>query len=482
MQWIRVIVEFINVFFFVYMTGYAMFLFFSAAAGSVVMHNKAKNARFRKRIYLEHHELYMPVSLIVPAYNEEQTILDAVQSLRKLDYGEYEVIVVNDGSTDGTEQALIEFFHMQKVERPIRRQVPSKEVVSVWETTDKGVPITLITKVNGGKADALNMGINASKYGYFLSMDADSVLQRDALKKLMERFIEDDKVVACGGCIQMANQAVIEDGEIKGNYFPKKLVVLFQMLEYCRSFLGSRIFFDTYGGNLIISGACGLFRKDIVVKAGGYNTGIIGEDMEIVVKLHDYCRSNGIPYKIVNEQLAICWTQVPESMRDLRKQRRRWHLGMIQSIALHQSLIFNGEYGLVSFLSMTYYLIMESLGPVIELIGIINIILAMRLEMINIDFMITYYFLFLLFSAAVTMITFFSRMYLMAFRVTVWQVIKVILASIAEGLGFRQVITLFRLSAFVNYRKNKMEWGKITRKEHQRQEKADKEGEDEGKE
>ncbi len=468
MTWLRVIVEFINVFFFIYMTGYAMFLFLSAISGAIVMHKNAKRSRFRKRLYLEHSENYQPVSLLVPAYNEEETILDAIHSLMKIDYAEYEIIVINDGSTDRTAEQLIDLFNMKKIERPVRRQVRSKKIFDIWEAVDTKVPLTLVNKENGGKADALNTGINAARYGFFMSMDADSVLQRDALKKMMEQFIADRTVIACGGNIMVANQAVIQDGEVISNYFPRKLVVLMQLLEYCRSFLGSRIFFDAFGGNLIISGACGLFKKNIVIQAGGYNTDTVGEDMELVVKLHHFCRSNQIPYRIVNEQMAVCWTQVPERISDLRKQRRRWHMGMIQSIILHRELIFNGAYGLTSFISMTYYLIMESLGPLIEVIGLVNIILAMNLEMINIDFMISYYFLFLLFSAAVTVITFFSRIYMSAFKVTFWQVIVVVISSVLEGLGFRQMVTFFRLSAFIHYNKNKTEWGKIKRKTHYR--------------
>ncbi|MDO4340366.1 MAG: glycosyltransferase [Eubacteriales bacterium] len=471
MAWLRVLVEFLNVCFFFYMLGYSVFLFMSAIGGAVAMHRKAKTRTFRRKMYLYHDDNYIPVSILVPAYNEEVTILDTVHSLRQMDYPEYEIIVVDDGSSDDTAKRLIEEFHLIKAERPIQRRIPTKKALSVWESVGEGARITLICKENGGKADALNMGINASRYSHFVSIDADSVLQPTAVRRMMEAFLEDKRVVACGGMIQIANQATIVNGEVKEQYFPKKIIVLLQMLEYCRSFLGSRILFDFWGGNMIISGACGMFKKELVLRCGGYDSDIIGEDMELVVKLHHFCRSNRIDYKIVHEQEAICWTQVPESLNDLRKQRRRWHTGMIQSILLHKDIIFNPEYGLVSFFSMTYYLLMECLGPVIEIVGAINILLAIWLEMIDYEFMITYFFLFIFFSAVVTMITFFSRMYITSSRATevkLSQVAMVIAFSFIECLGFRQLISIFRTSAFFNYRKNKNEWGKITRKEHNR--------------
>ncbi|MCQ4637258.1 glycosyltransferase family 2 protein [Anaerovorax odorimutans] len=463
---LRTTVEFINVFFFVYILLYSGFLFLSTLVGALTLEKDSRKKTFLSEVTLSDASGYMPVSILVPAYNEALTIIDTILSIEKVDYPEFEIIVVDDGSKDATAQTVIDYFQMTLIKRPIRRQVPCQEVKEIWEAVHRQIHLTLICKENGGKADALNMGINASRYAYFLEIDADSVLQKDAVKNLMEPILEDDRIIACGGMIQVSNQAVIVEGEIKSLTFPKKWLVLLQMLEYCRSFLGSRLFFNGFSGNMIISGACGLFRKDLTVACGGYDTGIVGEDMELVVKLHHYCKCNSIPYKIINVATANCWTQVPESLSDLKKQRRRWHMGLIQSIALHRDIIFNPSYGVVSMVSMTYYLVVECLGPLIELVGLLNIVAAIYLELIYFDFMIRYFILFILFSALITITIFLSRIYLTNTEVKVWQIGKALLFSFIEAFGFRQLITLFRLSAFVQYRKYKDYWGDITRKKN----------------
>ena len=205
----------------------------------------------------------MPVSIIVPAYNEQLTVMDIVQSLLQLDYALYEIVIVDDGSTDGMSERLVEHFNMERIYRPIRKKIPCEAEQAVYMTCKQKVPITLICKNNGGKADALNMGINASKYPYFICMDADSVLQSDALRNIIRPILEEENVIACGGLIRILNNVVLEKGQVLGYGIPKKPLVGMQMLEYDRSFLASRLLFDKFNGNLIISGAFGLFRKDM---------------------------------------------------------------------------------------------------------------------------------------------------------------------------------------------------------------------------
>lgn len=470
MERLRDFVDIVNAFFLIYILAYTLFLFASALYGAVTVERRARRAAFRARLRVNNMDNYFPISVLIPAYNEEITILDTVQSLRAVDYPEYEIVVVDDGSTDATSEILINHFHLKPVDRPIRRQAPCKREVAIYESTDEGARITLIIKENGGKADALNMGISAARYPYFLSLDADSVLQKDTLHNIIAPILEDDRVIACGGMIQIANEAVIEEGVVKEYKFPRRPLVLFQMLEYCRTFLGSRILMDSFNGNMIISGACGLFKKDVVVQVGGYDTNIIGEDMELVVKLHAFCRTRNVPYRILYAPEAICWSQAPESLRDLRRQRKRWHTGLLQSLVKHRHVLFNMKFGAVGMLSMVYYLLMEAIAPIIEWVGLIFIVLAALLEMLNIPFMLWYFFLFFVFSALVTVTSFFSRMYTLPMRLTAWQVIKVCLFSVLECVGFRQLITMYRVSALVGFRKNKNEWGKIQRRKHNRRE------------
>ena len=238
---------------------------------------------------------YVPVTIIVPAYNEELTVADTVRSLLALDYTTYEIIVVDDGSRDNTSQALIDAFHMQPIRRPIRRQIPCQREEFIYTSLEQKVPLTLVRKKNGGKADALNMGINLSQYPYFICIDADSVLQYDSLREIVRPVLEDDHVIAVGGSVRPCNGVKIEEGRVTEYRLPRNRLACMQVLEYDRSFLAARILFDKFNGSLIISGAFGLFKKDVVIACGGYDHSTMGEDMELVVKMHEFCLANELP-------------------------------------------------------------------------------------------------------------------------------------------------------------------------------------------
>ena len=338
----------VGIFFIVYLIGYSTFLFLSVVVGSIQLYRQHRQRRLQNYLPNDYH---MPISIIVPAWNEAVTVVATVHSLLNLEYQAYEVIVVDDGSEDDTSQTLIEAFNMHAVHRPIRRQVPCQPEEFIYETRTQKVPVTVIRKKNGGKADALNMGINAANFPYFICMDADSVLQADSLKKIVQPMLEDRHVVAVGGLVRIANDVELEHGRVKKYRLPRNLLACMQVLEYDRSFLASRILFDQFNGSLIISGAFGLFRKDVVIAAGGYNVSTLGEDMELVVKLHEYCTVNRMDYCIRYATDAICWTQAPERLSDLKKQRRRWHLGLFQSMMKHRGILFNPQFGAVSFIS-----------------------------------------------------------------------------------------------------------------------------------
>lgn len=335
-------------FFAVYMVGYASFLFLSVTVGSASLYGAKRRNALKSEL---HSEYYVPVTIVVPAHNEGVTIEATIRSLLALDYRTYEIVVVDDGSTDNTSEVLRDTFQMFRINRPIQRRLRCQRVEAVYETRAWKVPITLIQKRNGGKADALNMGINASRYPYFLCMDADSVLQRDSLEKIVRPVLEDDRVVAVGGAVRPCNGAEIEDGVVVRYRMPNKLLPCMQVLEYDRSFLAARILFDQFNGSIIISGAFGLFKKSVVVGAGGYDTTTMGEDMELVMKLHVFCREHSLPYSIRYATDAICWTQAPEKLSDLCKQRRRWHIGLFQSMTRHRKMLTDTKYGMVGLVS-----------------------------------------------------------------------------------------------------------------------------------
>lgn len=312
----------VEAFFLLYLLLYASYLLLSVAIGAWRLYQVDRMRAIKNELK---HSFYFPVSILVPAHNEEITILDSVKSLLELDYQLYEVIVVDDGSTDNTIQVLIDYFHMKKVNRPIRRSIPCKDIRAIYEAPDTQIQLTLLQKENGGKGDALNAGINASQYPYFLCIDADSVLQWDSLERIVQPVMEDDNVVAVGGLIRVA-QCIDFDPTVKRApgqpmtyHLPWNFLASMQVMEYDRSFLASRILLDGFNGNLIISGAFGLFKKSVVIAAGGYATDVLGEDMELVAKLHVYCRNNMTRYSIRYEPNAVCWSQAPSTLRDLFK-------------------------------------------------------------------------------------------------------------------------------------------------------------------
>lgn len=459
-QVIDAILNIVAKFFTVYIILYTTYLFMSVLMGAIQLYSKERRLQVRNELK---HDYYMPISILVPAYNEEVTIVESVTSLLEIDYKLYEIIVVDDGSKDNTAQEVIEAFNMRKVQRPIHRVIPCKPVKEIYETRVGRVKLTLIKKENGGKGDALNMGINVSQYPYFLCMDADSLLQRDSLEKIMQPILEDDKIVAVGGLIHVAQSIERINGNIVGYHLPRNVIIAMQVVEYDRSFLASRILMDGYSGNLIISGAFGLFKKDITIAAGGYDTKTLGEDMELVVKLHTFCRNNKIPYSIKYEPNACCWSQAPVNLKDILKQRRRWYLGLLQCMYKYRSMLFNYKFGLVSLISYTYYLLFELLSPFIESIGILTTALALCAGLLNAKFMLQFLLLYSLYGSMLTMTAFFQRVYTQQMKINVKDIVRAIFMCLLESLFFRYILSFGRMMAVISYRKNKNNWGSLKR-------------------
>ena len=458
---IKLFLTIVGYFFIAYLIGYSTFLFLSVIVGSLDLYKRNRQEKFKSILPTDY---YLPISIIVPAHNEEITVVDTVRSLLALDYRSYEIIVVDDGSSDATSEVLAEAFDMHVVHRPIRRRIECRREECVYETSAQKVPLTLIRKENGGKADALNMGINASTFPYFICMDADSVLQYDSLRRIAQPVLEDGKVVAVGGIVRISNDVELENGRVKRYRLPRSILAFMQVLEYDRSFLASRILFDRFNGSLIISGAFGLFKKDTVIAVGGYDNKTMGEDMELVVKLHEYCTINGIDYAIRYATDAICWTQVPERLRDLCKQRKRWHLGLFQSMYKHRIMFCNYRFGAVSYVSYIYFLIYELLSPFIEVFGVFTMVLAWWCDLINVPFMLLFFLIYAVFGGVLTLTAFFSRIYTANLSVSFRDGVKAVCLCLFELGLLRFILAWVRCTAFVGYKKKKLNWGRIERR------------------
>jgi cellulose synthase/poly-beta-1,6-N-acetylglucosamine synthase-like glycosyltransferase len=404
-----------------------------------------------------------PISVLVPAYNEEAGIIESVSSLLALDYPNFEIVVVSDGSSDQTVAQMIKGFDLEKVDRPTPPYLEHEEVSGVYVPKGR-LNLILIDKVNGGKADALNAGINFSKYPIVCAIDADSILEQDALVKTAMPFIEDpERVMVSGGLIRVANGCRIESGRMVEAKLPRTSLPMFQVVEYVRAFFGARTGWSAVNGLLIVSGAFGLFRKDAVIAAGGYSTETVGEDMELVVKIHRTMREQKRPYRVVYIPDPVCWTEAPESMRILRKQRRRWHRGSIEALLMHRKMFLNPRYGVAGMVAMPAVLLFEILGPIIELSGYAFAIYAFATGGIA----LSVFLLFLSVSVLYGLILSFGAIALedASFgRHPGWdQLGKILLYAVLENFGYRQISHVWKMEGIWDVIHGG-EWGAMERK------------------
>lgn len=460
---IQMILYIAELFFVVYLIIYSTFLFASILLGTVELYNMHQMKQYRiDRL----DEIDIPVSIVVPAHNESVTIVQTIRSLLALDYPVYEIIVVDDGSSDDTASKVIETFGLQEIEASQRDDLRSRPIRQSYSGHMDGVHILLLVKENGGKADSLNAGINCACFPYFLCMDADSLLQKDALMEIVKPVMEHENVVACGGLIRIVNGAVFQDGRVVKYRIPYRILVGTQMLEYDRSFLGSRLFLNRFNGNLIVSGAFGLFQKKAVLQVGGYSTDSLGEDMDLVMKLHTYFRLNRRPYTIEYVPKAVCWTQAPSSVKDIFVQRRRWHIGLMQCLNKYWRMFLSFDFGALGWLSYPYYLFYEYLSPFIELAGVVVTLLALWFRLINFSYMVTFFLVYFVFGVFMSVSAFLARVYSQNVLVTRRDIGRVCLMAVVEAFFTRFVVLAARISALFRLRRKKMEWGSITRTEN----------------
>jgi len=428
----------------------------------------------RKNSYVNYKEIMSSdsapsISIIAPAYTESLNIVENVRSLLSNHYVNYDVIIINDGSKDDSLEKLIEVYNLVQVDYLINEQIPTQPLRNgIYKSTNPAFEkLIIVDKENGGKADALNMGLNISNSEYVACIDVDCLLLEDSLQIMIKPFLEttDRKVIAAGGVIRIANSCVVKGGKLHDVNFPKKLIEQGQILEYIRAFLLGRMAWSRLNGLLVISGAFGLFDKKIAIKVGGYDRNTVGEDMELVVRMRAYMEEQNKIYKVAYIPDPLCWTEAPDNYKIFISQRNRWTRGTIETLRKHRKIGFNPKYRVLGLVSYPYWFFFERMAPVIEFVGILYFGILIAFNQVRWDYAFALIILAYLFTV------FFSLIALITEELTYHQYKK-------KGTGIRLLQIAF-LEPFVNhpfilyaarrgnfdyYFNKKKKWGEMTRK------------------
>lgn len=405
----------------------------------------------------------LPITLIAPAYNEEATCVEAVRALLALRYPQFEILMVNDGSKDATLSRLQEAFELEKVARMPAIQLASAPVRGVYRSRVHA-NFWVVDKQNGGKADSINAGLSYCRTPLFCTMDADTLLERDALMRIVRPFLEDASTVAAGGTVRIVNGCTVRDGMVTEVRLPRNWLARFQVLEYLRAFLAGRVGWSALDAMLIISGAFGVFRRDLVAEIGGYATDTVGEDMELVVRLHRHCREKKLHYRIVFVPEPMAWTECPESTKILSNQRSRWERGLIETLGRHRRMLFNPKYGRIGMLAFPYFLLLELPGPLIQLLGLFTLGLAIYLGQVSTFFLVAFLLAAFIFGMALSIgavaleeLTF--RRYLHS-----RDLVLLLLMGLIDNFGYRQLANAWRVRGIYAKLRGATGWGKMERR------------------
>lgn len=402
------------------------------------------------------------VSIIVPAYNEAVSIVDSLRSLLTLRYPYYEVVLVNDGSKDDTLQRLIDAYDLYEVPPAVMRRLRTQKVRAYYRSRTWS-KLLVVDKINGGKADSLNVALDASRFPFVLACDADTLIEPDALLRLTRPFLFDQKIAAVGGTIRVVNSCTVRDGRVTEARVDSRWLPGVQTVEYLRAFLFGRLGWNLLGGNLNISGAFGLFRRDYLTEILGYATSTVTEDFEVSVRLQRHLMEDSIKAKVAFIPDPVAWTEVPTSLKVLGRQRERWHRGLIATLVTHRKVIFNPRYGACGLVAMPYYLFCEMLGPLVETIGLVLTLAGTAFGLLApayavAFFVVTYLYGIVLSLAAILM----EEATFHRYRRPA-DSLRLVVFAILEPLGFRQATVWFRLKAFWRYLRGDHSWGRMQR-------------------
>lgn len=405
-----------------------------------------------------------PIAVLAPAYNEELSVVESVRSLLALHYPDFEVLLINDGSSDGTLARVIDAFGLSRVDRYIGRAVEHAPIRGLYASP--AYPrLLVIDKENGGKADALNAGINSARSELFCAIDADSILEPDALLRVVRPFVDDpDLTIAAGGTIRIANGCSIDAGRVNDVRLPRNFLALVQIMEYLRAFLMARLALGHMQALTVISGAFGLFSRQRVVEVGGYSLATVGEDMELVIKLHRHMRDLREPYRIEFIAEPVCWTECPEDAKVLGRQRSRWQRGALECFVKHRDMCFNPRYGRIGFIGLGQILLVDVLGPLIEVFGYLLVPLLWSLELLALPWLLAFLAVTFTFGILVSVLTLILEEVQLRRFPRARELAVLAGVAVVENFGYRQLSNLWRLRGWWQFLRKEQAWGAMTRK------------------
>jgi len=450
--------------FFYYLSGNLAYLIALVIALKTSAAHQRRIESFRLR-WITESPLAPPITLLAPAHNEEKSIRVSIRNLLELDYPELEVIVINDGSKDRTLTELQDEFKLRPVRMVYVQEVPSAEIRCLYRSDSDPRLLVIDKKSAGSKADAVNAGLNAATSPYVCIVDADSMLERDSLLRIMVPVLADPKhVVGVGGIIRILNGSEIQGGQLQRVRLPRKSIEVIQVIEYLRAFLIGREAWAQGNMMLIISGAFGLFRTDLVRAIGGYRAKAIGEDFDLVARLHRHLIEKGQEYRIQFVPDPVCWTEAPSDLKSLGRQRARWHKGLLDTLLPNVDMLFRPRYGRIGFLALPYLWIFELFAPVIEIGGIFTIILAAALGDLSRDFFIQFMIFGYAFATVISIGAVLQEE-LTYKRYSDWQdVARLVTYCFFEHIPYRQLHMAWRLQGLWQYIRGDMSWKPLKRK------------------
>ncbi len=426
---------------------------------AAVIDLRQSRARTRYRLWrrVMNSPLAPKVTVLVPAFNESVTIRESLGGILALTYQNLEVVVVNDGSTDDTEDVIIEEFDLVEVHNVYQALLPTEEIVRLYRSR-VDPRLVVAQKLNGGKADALNAALNLASGSLVCAVDADTIITPDALQMLVASFVDDSSVVAAGGSVRLTNGGLARGPSGLRPKFPRQIWAACQVVEYTRAFLVGRLGWNQLGGNLIVSGAFGVFRRDKVIEVTGYLHGCMGEDMELIVRLRRHGYEIGEPAKVVFNASPVAWTEAPEGLAELRRQRNRWYRGLLDVLSRHRRMILRPKYGSAGMLALPYFVVVEALAPIVEAIGIIALVVGVALGLITngqLLFVASMYGVGLLVSISVLLLDDVAFGMLTDVRTR----FRMVAVAAIEHLIFRPLTIWWRLGGLLYYVQGRTDWG-----------------------